>query len=179
MVVREMKPGGFYSKAEHVCLLQDTNHLSAGNKINSQLKKGDKVYKILNEKNEVVMLIGCGKKHNHKEEQRKEESIVSALIRAFSGFVGLAIIILGIQFIITGGYYLFECIFIYKEFVDFKCTGLITIFGWVQDFKTYMFIGLLLPGLYLGLMLLLIPIMGTYIVDLLGPKRIRNKDRKK
>lgn len=179
MKVMEVQGSGKKHLKEYECLLQDTDHHSAGNRINKRLQKGDKVYKITNEEQEVLYLIGCGKKHRNKHRQSKDNSVGAALLKAFIGCGIMAILILGIQFLLSGGYYLFGCIFIYKRFVDFNYTGWITILGWVKHFNEFIFIGLLLPALWLVLVLILMPFLGTHIVDILGFSRITNIIRKK
>ena len=165
MVVNEFTKNGYKHSATYDCILQDTDHFSAGNSINRRLQKGDKVYKITNRKGQILYLIGEGKKHPKKLKQSKGVQILLSIGRAFVGCLKLGIVMLLLQCGFTLIRYVVDCS-VYKTIFGFNQISWYCVFGEVSNIWEFLLFAFLLPAIVFVLILMLMPIMGTYTVDM-------------
>lgn len=174
MVVKETTKRGGRLEKVYDCVLQDTNHFSAGCRINRRLIKGDKVYKITDKNENVIYLIGEGKKHHRNAYKTKSNPVLESILRAFLCCFGMGLIILIIQSVITLIHYIYECI-IYKEILTIECVTWYTLFGEVSKGSLFLFFAFMLPTIVFILILMLLPILGTHIVDMFFGLGKKNK----
>lgn len=125
------------------CSYKDSNS-KLGNKSSRKLKKNDKVYKITNEKGNVLMLIGEGT-GDFSKDKFSFNKVKLVLIKMLLFFIKTEIGVLLLQALLTLLFTLFS--WIQKPDLMFKYFEWYCIFGSVDGFLEFMIFGSILPFL--------------------------------